>query len=64
MSSQSEINELVLKIAQVCSQCGHSKFILGRFECDRKKSECHSKRVRKWLAEIGRLEEKNVENGD
>jgi len=53
---EADVNELILKIMQVCSACGHSKFILGRFECNRKKSECHSGRVRKWLARIKELE--------
>lgn len=50
------IKELNLKIFQVCACCPHVRYFLGRFECDRKKRECHSKRVRQWLAEIGRLE--------
>jgi len=28
----------------------------GCFLCDRRKSECHRKRVRRWLDEIKRLE--------
>ena len=53
--TQQKINELTLKVAQVCAGCPHMKFT-GRMECDRKKSQCHSKRVRVWLAEIERLE--------
>ena len=54
--SQERIDELTLKIAQVCVGCPHMKFT-GRMECDRKKSQCHSKKVRAWLAEIDRLKE-------
>jgi len=55
MVTRQKINELTLKVAQVCAGCPHMKFT-GRMECDRKKSQCHSKRVRVWLAEIERLE--------
>jgi len=51
------IRELEGKIVAVCMQCPHSKFVGGHFECDRKRSQCHSKRVRRWLAEINKLEE-------
>ncbi len=48
--------ELTRKIMQVCFSCGHAKWWYGEFHCDRKKSQCHSKRVRKWLEEIKQLE--------
>ena len=51
------IKELEGKIVAVCMTCGHSHFVAGRFECDRKRSHCHSSRVRRQLAEIKRLEE-------
>ena len=55
-SSDTQITDLSARIIKVCSGCTHSKFVAGHFECDRKKSQCHSKRVRKWLAEIALLE--------
>jgi len=54
--NQEKIKELTARIAAVCMTCPHVRFATGRFECDRKKSECHSGRVRKWLAEINALE--------
>jgi len=56
MTKAEEINELTRLIMQVCSSCGHGKWFGGAVTCDRKKSECHSKRVRKWLARIEELE--------
>ncbi len=53
--TQQHIEELSAKIFQICAQCPHSKFVTGRFECNRKRSQCHSKRVRAWLDEIERL---------
>ena len=50
---------LVAKIVAVCVHCDHAKFVAGRFECDRKRSQCHSKRVRRWLDEIKELEKAN-----
>jgi hypothetical protein len=57
-NSDPHISDLSVRIIKVCSGCPHSKFVAGHFECDRKKSQCHSKRVRKWLAEIADLEGK------
>ena len=52
------IRELEGKIVAICvGGCPHAKFVTGRFECDRKRSQCHSKRVRRWLDEIKKLEE-------
>lgn len=45
------LQELTRKIIQVCSGCAHLKW-RGGPTCDRKKSECHSSRVRKWLKEL------------
>ncbi len=51
------IRELEGKIVAVCvSGCPHAKWKTGRYECDRKRSQCHSARVRRWLDEIKRLE--------
>lgn len=44
-----ELTRLILK---VCSSCGHAKWQGGILTCDRKKSECHSKRVRALLKEL------------
>lgn len=52
------MNELENKIVTVCMSCKHSRFVGGHFECDRKRSECHSSRVRRWLSEIKKLEGK------
>jgi len=49
-----ERNELVRKILKVCASCPHFR---KDASCDRKKSQCHSVRVRKWLARIKELEE-------
>ena len=51
------IKELEGKIVTICVQRPHAKFAGGRYECDRKRSQCHSKRVRHWLDEIKKLEE-------
>lgn len=48
-----EINELVRKILQVCASCPHLR---KDASCDRKKSQCHSKRVRRWMKELERRE--------
>ena len=50
-------DELTRKVLQVCASCSHAKWQGGAMTCDRKKSQCHSGRVRRWLAEIKRLEE-------
>lgn len=47
--------ELTRKIMQVCSSCPHLKFT-GGMQCDRKRSQCHSKRVRAWMKELQELE--------
>ena len=51
------IRELEGKVVVVCMACPHARFVTGRFECDRKRSQCHSVRVRRWLGEIKKLEE-------
>lgn len=53
------IQELQNKIVSVCMRCPHAKWVGGHFECDRKRSQCHSKRARRWLDEIKKLEEEN-----
>jgi len=50
--------DLTRKILQVCVSCPHAKWQGRTLTCDRKKSQCHSKRVKRWLAEIKRLEER------
>lgn len=50
------IDEVERKIVEVCIQCPHAKRVGQAFVCDRKRSQCHSKRVRRWLAEIKALE--------
>ncbi len=57
MTIDERIRELENKIVTVCMSCPHSKWAGGHFECDRKRSQCHSKRVRHWLDEIKKLEE-------
>ena len=52
---QQHQEELAAKIIQVCAQCGHGKWVMGHLECDRSRSQCHSKRVLRWLDEIKRL---------
>lgn len=53
-----EKNELVRKILQVCGACSHGQGKGRGLVCDRKKSLCHSKKVRQWLKEIKQLEVK------
>jgi len=55
--SKKRHEELSANIIRVCAQCTHGKWVMGHLECDRKRSECHSKRVLKWLDEIKRLTE-------
>ena len=57
ISIEDRISELEGKIVAVCMRCPHSRFVVGRFECTVKRSHCHSKRVRRWLGEIKKLEE-------
>ena len=58
-NKQERIRELEQMIAGYCisSDCDHLRFVTGRFECDRKRSQCHSKKARRWLDEIKKLEE-------
>jgi hypothetical protein len=55
-------NELVRRILQLCGACSHGQGKGRGLICDRKKSQCHSKRVRKWLEEIDFLEVKQHED--
>lgn len=57
MSKEERIRELESKIVAVCMGCPHAKWVTGSFQCTVKRSHCHSKRVRKYLAEIEKLEE-------
>lgn len=60
---EERIRELEGKIVAICvSGCAHAKFSGGWWTCDRKRSQCHSGRVRRWLDEIKRLEEANEQN--
>ena len=55
MSKAAQIRELEGKIVTVCVQCPHAHFAGGTYRCDRKRSQCHSKRVLRWLDEIKKL---------
>jgi hypothetical protein len=46
--------ELSKKTLQVCAHCRHFKW--KTMQCDRQRSQCHSRRVRRWLEELGELE--------
>ena len=55
------IRELEGKIVAVCiSGCPHAKWQTGKFHCQVSRRHCHSKRVRRWLDEIKKLEEDHV----
>ena len=54
--SQERKQEIGMKILAVCGQCPHGKWLFSKLICDRKKSQCHSKRVRKWLNELETLQ--------
>lgn len=54
---EQRIRELEGKIVTICMSCPHAKFVTaGQFKCDRKRSQCHSKRVKHWLDELKRFE--------
>ena len=55
MTAVDRSQELKRQIFQVCLSCPHLKKE-GGFVCDRKRSQCHSGRVRKWLRELESLE--------
>ena len=57
LSKEDRIRELEGKIAAVCIRCPHVKWYLGWFECRVDRRQCHSRRVRRWQAEIEKLEE-------
>jgi hypothetical protein len=63
MDRQERIRELGSKILAICAQCPHVKWLTGHFECSVKRSHCHSKRVRRYLAEIERLEANGTRKG-
>lgn len=56
MNKQGGIRELGAKILAVCAQCPHGRWFGGTLQCSVKRSHCHSQRVRRWLAEIEKLE--------
>ena len=53
------IKELEGKIVAVCiqNQCPHLKWLGGSAQCKVARRHCHSKRVRRLLDEIKKLEE-------
>jgi len=58
------IRELEGKVVAACLQCSHRKrWMAGSFQCTVKRSHCHSKRVKKWLDEIDKLEEEENKSG-
>lgn len=46
--------ELEHRIAVKCVQCQHGRIVAGQLHCNRK--TCRYKTVRRWLAELKRLE--------
>ena len=59
MKEVSHKQELTRWIMQVCVSCTH---LGANAACDRKKSQCHSKRVKKWLKELEEMEVTNEPN--
>jgi len=57
LSKEDRIRELENKIVAVCMRCPHVKWYTGFFECRVDRRHCHSSRVRRWQAEIEKLEE-------
>lgn len=53
MSMMGKIKELEGKVVAVCLSYPHSRFVTGEFQRQVARCHCHSKRVRKYLAEIG-----------
>ena len=49
--SESELNELIRKVAQVCATCRVGR---ARMACHKK---CHNARVRKWLKQIEQIQQ-------
>lgn len=56
MTNQEKIKELEGKIMDVCLFCPKREAVAGIWQCTVKRSHCHSKRARRWLDEIERLE--------
>lgn len=56
MAETLEGNELTRRIMAVCTGCGHFKWEGYKGFCNRKSTPCHSSRVRRWLAELEKLE--------
>ncbi len=57
LGKEGRIRELEGKIAAVCICCPHVKWYTGFFKCRVDRRQCHSRRVRRWQAEIEKLEE-------
>ena len=50
-----EENELVRQIVQTCAACKHGRTNLT---CRQKLSQCHSKKVKLWLKQIQKIQNK------
>ena len=59
LSIEAQIRELENKIAAVCMRmrCPRVKWYTGFFKCRTGRCHCPSRRVRRWLDEIKKLEE-------
>jgi hypothetical protein len=56
VSIEDQIRELEGKITAVCIRCPRVKWYTGFFKCRVDRRQCHSRRVRRWQAEIEKLE--------
>jgi len=59
LSKENRLSELENKITAVCIRCPRVKWYTGFFKCRVDRRQCHSRRVRRWQAEIEKLEECN-----
>ena len=50
-----EENELVRQIIQKCAACKHGR---SHLTCRQKTSQCHSRKVREWLKQIQKIQNK------
>lgn len=48
-----EIREVVRKVLQVCASCPHGQGPGRGLVCHQYPSRCHSKRVKRWLKQLG-----------
>lgn len=62
MREVSHKQELTRWIMQVCASCPHATSQGRGMACDRKRSQCHSKRVKKWLKQLEEMEVTNEPN--